>query len=208
MLMPLRGLFPPDRFIVFFGPVRRSPTLGNLSSRFYASSWLRLTLVLRLSCWTLETGKGIADIVNKEVEVSQALQCAVTAVGLVLIFPEDVKVHCLHGSTSIWTLKEIQLLEATCEARRGAGFLCHLAEADVRHPLDILSNLSFLHDRLYMEWARLVHRDNCIVKKRTTCSLCPCLVGHTPQMTLLGTKCWKLCNLALLEFWGRFFFFF
>ena len=53
----------------------------------------------------------------------QALQCPTKAVGLMIIFPEDVG-GSQDGPSSVWTLREFQLLEGIRDARRVAGYLC------------------------------------------------------------------------------------
>ena len=57
---------------------------------------------------------------NTELEVvyciaDQTLPFQAVAVGLVLMCPEKFEGHRFHGTTSLWTLKDFQLLEDTTE---------------------------------------------------------------------------------------------
>ena len=83
---------------------------------------------------------------NMEVEVvylmtEQALLCSARAVGLMLVFPEEL------GDQ---VLLEFQLLEGVGEARQGAGFRCQLARAEQRRPFGILFNITAPQDKLHV----------------------------------------------------------
>ena len=60
-------------------------------------------------------------------------------------------------STSIWSLREFQLVHGVSEACRGAGFLCQLGQANFRRPVGVLTNIASLFDQLYKGWPCLVH---------------------------------------------------
>ena len=101
------------------------------------------------------------------------------------------------GPSSIWSLSELQELEAVSEARRGAGFLSHSAGADQRRPLCILTQLQS-HDQLFMAWPRLfVYHDgllpnSCLCVRRTGAStglqskVSGCLFSRSSCLTLLA----------------------
>ena len=78
----------------------------------------------------------------------QALQCVVVRIPLLLVFPEDFGGDAVSGPLSLWCTRELRDLEGLHEARRGAGFLCQLAGADVKRPLGIFSNLPDLQQVL------------------------------------------------------------
>ena len=77
----------------------------------------------------------------------QALQCAYKAVGLNLIFPEDLG-GSPEGPASIWTLREFQLLKGCRDARRAAGYLCELTGADYKRPLGFFTTSFHLRSRV------------------------------------------------------------
>ena len=68
---------------------------------------------------------------NRAMEISarvgeQTLHCPSKSVGLDVIFPEDLGRHISHVPSSLWALREFQLLEGTRDARRAAGYLCQI----------------------------------------------------------------------------------
>ena len=67
--------------------------------------------------------------------------------GLCLGVPEDLGGHQIRGPASIWQLREFQVLESVHDVRRGAGFLCQLANAEAKRPLGILTTLAKLQTR-------------------------------------------------------------
>ena len=78
----------------------------------------------------------------------QTLQCPSKVIGFTLIFPEDLGGHISHGPSSLWVLREFQLLDGTRDVRRAAGYLCQFTRADYKRPIGILSNSIQLRNRL------------------------------------------------------------
>ena len=76
----------------------------------------------------------------------QALQCAYQAVGLMLIFLRTLEVPP-KGPASIWMLRELQVLDGCCDARRAAGYLCQLPGADYKRPLGFFTTSLHLRSR-------------------------------------------------------------
>ena len=83
-----------------------------------------------------------------------SLACKKKKVDCVLVFPEDLGGHQIRGPASIWQLREFQVLESVHDVRRGAGFLCQLANAEAKRPLGILTTLAKLQTELCMGWPR------------------------------------------------------
>ena len=84
---------------------------------------------------------------NRALEVvlwcaEQALFCKSKAVGLNIIFPEDLGGQQSEGPSSLWVLREIQLLEGIHDARRAAGYLCQFTRTDFKRPLGVFLPLA------------------------------------------------------------------
>ena len=102
---------------------------------------------------------------NKELEsmllcAEYALECKTAKVGLHLIFPEDLGVHRVDGPTSIWALRESQLLEGVNDAHRYAGYLCRFACAEHKRPIAVLSSGRYSSDDFYRGWSNLSLHNN------------------------------------------------
>ena len=65
----------------------------------------------------------------------QALCCKTKAVGLNIIFPEDLGGQQSEGPSSLWVLRQIQLLEGIRDARRAAGYPCQFTRTDLLQAL-------------------------------------------------------------------------
>ena len=57
----------------------------------------------------------------------QTLLCT-KPTSLFVVFPEDLGGHSRDGPTSVWSLREFQVLQEQSETCRGAGFLCQLGQ--------------------------------------------------------------------------------
>ena len=83
---------------------------------------------------------------NRVLEIAawQTLQCLSKVIGFTLIFPEDLGGHKSHGPSSLWVLREFQLLEGTRDVRRAAGYLCQFNASGLQAsdwcPLPIVFN--------------------------------------------------------------------
>ena len=96
---------------------------------------------------------------NRALEVvlwcaEQALSCKSKVVGLNIIFPEDLGGQQSEGPSSLWVLREIQLLEGIHDARRAAGYLCQFTRTDYKRPLGVFSTSRKLRARLSLGWPR------------------------------------------------------
>ena len=97
---------------------------------------------------------------NRAMEISawvakQTLHCPSKVVGLDMIFPQGLGGHISHGPSSLWALREFQLLEGTRDARRAAGHLCQITGADYKCPIGVLSTCARLRSRMSLEWPLL-----------------------------------------------------
>ena len=95
----------------------------------------------------------------------QALCCKTKAVGLNIICPEDLGGHQSEGPSSLWVLREFQLLEGIRDARRAAGYLCQFTRIDFKRPLGVFSTSRKLRARLSLGWPHLERiRDKLVYK--------------------------------------------
>ena len=108
----------------------------------------------------------------------QALACPVKVVALTIIFPEDPGGHA-DGPSSIWALREIQLLEGIRDART-AVYLCQLTGADFKRPLSSLRLTNF-RARLFAGWPRLVSSNKKLVYEGSLPTSCYCGRAHSPM---------------------------
>ena len=127
---------------------------------------------------------------NRALEVvlwcaEQALFCKSKAVGLNIIFPEDLGGHQSEGPSSLWVLREIQLLEGIHDARRAAGYLCQFTRTDYKRPLGLFSTSRKLRARLSLGWPRLERIHDRLVYKGPLPKNCACNHIHTP---MIGTS--------------------
>ena len=111
---------------------------------------------LGLSSLSLEETEKIHSA-NRVLEIAawvaeQSLQCRSKMIGLILIFPEDLGGHESHGPSSLWVLREFQLLEGTRDVRRAAGYLCQFTPADYKRPIGVLSKCIQLRNRFSLGW--------------------------------------------------------
>ena len=85
----------------------------------------------------------------------QSLLCVARPVALLFIFPEDFDGHHRDGPASPRALQELRQLQGVSDARRGAAFLCRLADSEHRRPLGFLSNMDTFCSQLYDGWPSL-----------------------------------------------------
>ena len=103
----------------------------------------------------------------------QALRCPTKAVGLTIIFPEDLG-GSQDGPSSIWTPREFQLLEGIRDARRAAGYLRQITGADYKRPLGVFSTALHLRSRLSLGWPCLEKLHSNLVYKGSLPVSCHC----------------------------------
>ena len=115
----------------------------------------------------------------------QALCCKTKAVGLNIIFPEDLGGQQSEGPSSLWVLREIQLLEGIRDARRAAGYLCQFTRTDFKRPLGVFSTSRKLRARLSLGWPRLERIHDKLVYKGPLPKNFACNHIHTP---MIGTS--------------------
>ena len=107
----------------------------------------------------------------------QSLLCSARLVALLFVFPEIFGGHHRDGPASPWALQEWRQLQSVDDARRGAAFLCRLAESEYRRPLGFLSN--FLQPTL--RWvAFLFFRETITCIRRCLAQEVP---GHSAHQT-------------------------
>ena len=92
----------------------------------------------------------------------QAPDCPVKVVALTIIFPEDFGGR-QDGLSSIWALREFQLLEGIRDARRAAAYLSQTTGSDFKRPLGVLSTSHQFRARLFTGWPRLEFSNNKLV---------------------------------------------
>ena len=136
----------------------------------------------------------------------QALSCKSKAVGLNIIFPEDLGRQQSEGPSSLWVLREIQLLEGIHDARRAAGYLCHFTRTDFKRPLGVFSTSRQLRARLALGWPRLERIHDRLVYKGPLPKSCACNHIHTP---MIGTSaddvfCTSGTHTFSADFWKQF----
>ena len=125
-------------------------------------------------------------------------------VDCVLVFPEDLDGHQIRGPASIWQLREFQVLESVHDVRRGAGFLCQLANAEAKRPLGILTTLAKLQTELCVGWPRFEIHAEILHYVGPLPRDCGCPNQHSPMIgqstdhhfhsslfPTLGTLFWK-----------------
>ena len=136
----------------------------------------------------------------------QALCCKTKAVGLNIIFPEDLGGHQSEGPSSLWVLREIQLLEGIRDARRAAGYLCQFTRTDFKRPLGVFSTSRKLRARLSLGWPHLERIRDKLVYKGPLPKNCACNHIHTP---MIGTSsddvfCSSSSHTFTSDFWKHF----
>ena len=136
----------------------------------------------------------------------QALCCKTKAVGLNIIFPEDLGGHQSEGPSSLWVLREIQLLEGIRDARRAAGYLCQFTRTDFKRPLGVFSTSRKLRARLSLGWPRLERIHDRLVYKGPLPKNCSCNHIHSP---MIGTSsddvfCSSSSHSFTSDFWKHF----
>ena len=108
----------------------------------------------------------------------QSLLCVARPVAMLFIFPEDLGGHHRDGPASPWTLQELRQLQGVSDARRGAAFLCRLAESEYRRPLGFLSNMDTFCSQLYDGWPSLSFTEDSLVYDGPLPKRCPCRNVH------------------------------
>ena len=136
----------------------------------------------------------------------QALCCKTKAVGLNIIFPEDLGGHQSEGPSSLWVLREIQLLEGIRDARRAAGYLCQFTRTDFKRPLGVFSTSRKLRAQLSLGWPHLERIRDKLVYKGPLPKNCSCNHVHTP---MIGTSsdnvfCSSSSHTFTADFWKHF----
>ena len=145
---------------------------------------------------------------NKELEsmllcAEYALKCKTAKVGLHLIFPEDLGGHRADGPTSIWSLRESQLLEGVNDAHRYAGYLCRIAGAEHKRPIAVLSSGRYFSEDFYRGWPYFSLHNNTLSYRGPLPLACGC-DGHpvlqgvddhggfvSTQYRSFGVRFWK-----------------
>ena len=89
-----------------------------------------------------------------------ALECKSTKVVLHPTFPEDLGGHRVDGPTSIWALRESQLLKGVNDAHRYAGYLCRIAGAEHKRPIAVLTSGQYFSDDFYLDWPNFALHNN------------------------------------------------
>ena len=107
----------------------------------------------------------------------QTLLCS-KPTSLFVVFPEDLGGHSRDGPTSVWSLREFQVLQGQSETCRGAGFLCQLGQADFRRPMGVLTNIARLFGKLHKGWPRLISHKEDLLYKGPLPNHCPCVPQH------------------------------
>ena len=136
----------------------------------------------------------------------QALACSSTRVGLNLVFPEDPGGHPVTGPSSIWALREFQLLEGVHDVHRAAGYLCQITGSEYKRPMGLLSTCQDFGTWFTQGWPRLVSSEDRLVYKGPLPVNCGCGRTHPPpqgfdgngdftsaQAHTLGTSFWLAC---------------
>ena len=116
----------------------------------------------------------------------QAHQCVYKAIGLTVIFPEDLG-GPLEGPASIWMSREFQLLEGCRDARRAAGYLCHITGAHYKRPLRIFSTSLPLRARLSLGWPHLEFYQGKLSYRGPLPISCHCGQKHSSLIGLTDT---------------------
>ena len=134
----------------------------------------------------------------------QTLQCPSKVIGFTHIFPEDLGGHISHGPSSLWVLREFQLLDGTRDVRRAAGYLCQFTRADYKRPIGILSNSIQLRNRLSLGWPSFEQVRDRLVYRGPLPLCCSCGYEHTPFIGLskVGTFRTSATVGFGLEFWN------
>ena len=115
----------------------------------------------------------------------QALRCPTKAVGLTIIFPEDLG-GSQDGPSSVWTLREFQVLEGIRDARRAAGHLCQITGAHYKRPLGVFFHVH-LRSRLSLGWPCLEKLRDKLVYKGPLPVSCHCGRGDSPLIGVTDT---------------------
>ena len=121
----------------------------------------------------------------------QSLLCVARPVALLFIFPEDFGGHHRDGPASPWALQELRQLQSVSDARRGAAFLCRLAESEYRRPLGFLSNMDTFAANSMMG------RPHCLSRKNRLFTTAPCPRDASATRT---TKPSKVCRQRMISF--------
>ena len=115
-------IVPSASYLVSLSPFRASRTTSPPFKVFAVGSLLSLspeeTEKIHSANWVLEIAAWVAE---------QTLQCPSKMIGFILIFPEDLGGHISHVPSSIWVLRELQLLESKRDVRPRFVLLLQLA---------------------------------------------------------------------------------
>ena len=137
--------------------------------------------------------------------------CQASYMSLNLLFPEDLGGHPTDGPTSIWSLRELQLLEGVNDAHRVAGYLCRIAGAEHKRPISVLSTGTKFGDEFFRGWPHLTLLDDRLSYRGPIPLSCGCSQGHialrgsndqgdflSSQYVSPGTRFWTACLQASL----------
>ena len=100
-------------------------------------------------------------------------------------FPEDFGSHHRDGLASPWALQELRQLQGVNDARRGAPFLCRLADSEYRRPLGFLSNMDTFCSQLSDGWPTFFFRGTNTCVRRPFAQEMPC---HSVHKTFEGAR--------------------
>ena len=105
----------------------------------------------------------------------QSLLCSTRRVALLFVISEDFGVHHRDGLASPWALQELRQLQGVNDARRGAAFLCRLADSEHRRPLGFLSNMDTFCSQLCDGWPSFSFAEESLVYDGPLPKRCPCV---------------------------------
>ena len=162
-----------------------------------------------LGCQVRRGGEVFVNTVSISWCAEQTLLCT-KKTKLFLTFPEDFGCHYQKGPSSIWSLREFQLVHGVSEACRGAGFQCQLGRANFRRPIGILTNIASLFDQLYKGWPCLVHDKEDLQYRGPLPNHCPFVPQHHNLKGVDAADHFTSASSHTLgdRFWSCFFFFF
>ena len=164
----------PVRFGVF-DPF--SIHMVQATSRRHA--WTATASNSSFSAWSHQLGSyGTPASTHREQHIGVNFLVCTKKTKLFVTFPEDFGTHSQEGPSSIWSLREFQLLHGVSEACRGSGFLCQLGQANFRRPIGILTNIASLFDQLYKGWPCLLHDKEDLQYRGPLPNHCPCVPQH------------------------------
>ena len=163
----------------------RKAELGSL--QLYRKRYMSLNRCMEIAVWFAE----------------QSLLCVARPVAMLFIFTEDLGGNHRDGPASPWTLQELRQLQGVSDARRGAAFLCRLAESEYRRPLGFLSNMDTFCSQLYDGWPSLSFTEDSLVYDGSLPKRCPCRNVHKTFKGLTQANDFISSATVSLGVWAR-----